>query len=58
MRTYNIRFHDEIIKCPEIFGFLSHWKNFLGFKKEFELATLMELSLFESLKFYCIYMEK
>ena len=30
MSKYNIQFHDKIRKFPQIFVFLSYWKNFVG----------------------------
>ena len=33
MSTHNIQFHDKIRKNPEIFVFLSYWKDFVGTEK-------------------------
>ena len=33
MSTHNIQFHDKIRKNPQIFVFLSYWKNFVGTEK-------------------------
>ena len=33
MSTHNIQFHDKIRKIPQIFVFLSYWKDFVGTEK-------------------------
>ena len=59
MSTNNIQFHDKIRKFPQniILVFLSYWNNFLGMQKTKVKSTMVnEPSMFESLKFYYIYL--
>ena len=44
----------KTLKYPYTFFCFSFWKNFLGIQNEFESATVNVLSVFESLRFYCI----
>ena len=58
MSTHNIHFRDKIGKFPKIslkICFLELSKNFLGTQKRFGIAMVNESSVFESLKFYCIW---
>ena len=50
MSTYNIQFRDKIRQFPKIY-FLSYRKNFVGLKKQFEIAMVNEPSVFELLRF-------
>ena len=64
MNTHNIQFHDTIRKCPLmfffffvffLFFFVSYRKNFVGSSKEFKLAMVNNPSMFELLRFNCIF---
>ena len=53
LSTHNIQFHDKKISINIVF--LGYRKNFVGtHKNEFELSQVIEPSVFESSRFYCI----
>ena len=56
MSTNNIQFHDKTRTFSLIFVFMSYLKNFVGTQKEFELAMVNKPSVFELLRFDCIYL--
>ena len=54
MSTHGIQFHDKRRNLPKIFVLLNYRKNFIGTKKEFELAIVNEPLVFELSKFDCM----
>ena len=56
MSTHNIPFSQyEKEKHPKLFQICSYWIFSKGLKNEFERAVVNQPSVFEPLKFYCIY---
>ena len=59
MNTHNIYFQDKIIdiKLSQLYYYISSMEKFLGLKNKFEIAVVNEPSVFETLKFYTVFVK-